>query len=57
MADNMADSVVDMSDCLEEFLAFSDLQHFVAQFQRAGVSKFEHVQDIDDNDLKTFGKY
>lgn len=53
----MADSVVDMSDCLEEFLAFSDLQHFVAQFQRAGVSKFEHVQDIDDDDLKMFGKY
>ena len=56
MADYMADSVVEMSDCLKKFLEFSDLKHFLYQFKRAGVSKFEHVQDIDDYDLKTFGK-
>lgn len=41
---------------ISEFLRLSDLLVFNAKFIAAGVTKNEHFQDVDEHDLKEFGK-
>lgn len=38
------------------FLEFSDLIQFQAVFQAFGVDKFEHLKDVEVDDLRKFGK-
>lgn len=39
------------------FLKFADLQKFEALFQRFGVYKFDHLSDVQAEDLHKFGNY
>lgn len=41
---------------ISEFLRLSDLLVFKAKFIAAGVTENEHFQDVDEHDLKEFGK-
>ena len=51
----MAD-VVDKYSEISEFLRLSDLLLFILKFIGAGVTKNEHLQDVDEQNLNGFGK-
>ena len=40
---------------LKDFLKNSDLETFESSFSENGVFKIEHLQDDDEDDLKSFG--
>ena len=48
----------DKSDCLtlSEFLKFADLSSYEFKFKAAGISKIEHLQDVDSSDLTEIGE-
>ena len=39
------------------FLDFADLKKFTSAFEILGVSKFDHLQDVKEEDLRNFGMY
>ena len=41
---------------ISEFLQLSDLLMFKEKFVGAGITKVEHLQDVEEEDLKEFGK-
>ena len=44
-----------MDEKLKDFLKNSDLETFESSFSENGVFKIEHLQDVDEDDLKSFG--
>ena len=40
---------------ISEFLQLSDLLMFKEKFVGAGITKVEHLQDVEKEDLKEFG--
>ena len=43
------------SSSIFEFLQLADLLTFKEKFAGAGVTKVEHLQDVEEEDLKEFG--
>lgn len=41
---------------VSEFLKCSDLFSYELKFKAAGISKIEHLQDVDSDDLKEIGE-
>ena len=41
---------------LYEFLKCADLFSYKLEFKAAGISKIEHLQDVDSDDLKEIGE-
>ena len=52
----MADETPANEHSLQGFLEFADLQHFQEGLCREGVKKLDHLQDVDESDLKEIGK-
>ena len=51
MADNERDCL-----SLSEFLKFADLFSYEFKLKAAGISKIDHLQDVDSSDLKERGE-
>ena len=48
----MADETQANEHSLQGFLEFADLQHFQKGLCREGVKKLDHLQQVDESDLK-----
>ena len=42
---------------ISAFLEFADLEKFKSAFEIFGVSKFDHLQDVHEDDLQNFSMY
>ena len=42
---------------ISAFLDFADLKKFTSAFEGFGVTKFDHLQDVQEEDLQNFGMY
>jgi hypothetical protein len=48
--------MADVDEALQIFLEFADLQSFQEELYKQGIKKYDHLQDIEEDDLKEIGR-